>query len=129
LAAGCAGCAAAALLYWVPPAEHSGYPTCPFHDLTGLHCPGCGTLRCLHALLHGNLPQALAYNVLTVLALPFLLAWYARLGLAAWRDRPPKARRVPARWVRVLFAVILAYWVLRNLPWFPFDQLAPHPLG
>ena len=47
-------------------------PSCPLYAVSGLYCPGCGTLRCLHALTHGDLGAALGFNVLTVLAPP---AW------------------------------------------------------
>ena len=50
--------AAATLLYFIPPVAGGIYPPCFFHWLTGLYCPGCGSTRCLHALLHGNFRQA-----------------------------------------------------------------------
>src|SRR5262249_13310082 len=128
LALGCAAGTAGVLLYCAAPTEDSFYPRCLFHTLTGLHCPGCGTTRCLHALLHGDPIQALAYNVLAVLALPFLLVWFARLGLAAVRNKRVRSRPVPARWIRIIFIAIVVFWILRNLPWFPFDLLAPHAL-
>jgi hypothetical protein len=116
------------LLYRVAPTEDSFYPRCLFHRLTGLHCPGCGTTRCLHALLHGQLRQAAGYNALALLALPFLLYAAARYALAALRGTPPR-RRPLTRWAYyLLFAAVLAFWVLRNLPFPPFDALAPRPL-
>src|SRR5262245_47866310 len=72
--------AAAFSLYLVPPGAGPFYPVCPLYALTGLHCPGCGATRCLHALLHGDLAQAAAYNVLFLAALPFLVV----LVLRAW---------------------------------------------
>jgi hypothetical protein len=128
LAAGAAACAAAAVIYRVKPEADSLYPRCPFHALTGLHCPGCGTLRCLHALLHGDVPQALAYNILAVLALPFLIAWACRVEVAAVRGRPWVGKPLPTWVVRAILVLVVAYWVLRNLPFFPFRLLAPHAL-
>jgi hypothetical protein len=29
----------------------------------------------------------------------------------------------------VIFAVFIAYWVLRNVPAYPFTLLAPHEIG
>ncbi|MEW5722540.1 MAG: DUF2752 domain-containing protein, partial [Thermodesulfobacteriota bacterium] len=54
-ALGAAGLAGATWLYLVNPAVSALYPPCPFHALTGLYCPGCGTLRGLNQLLHGHL--------------------------------------------------------------------------
>ena len=51
-----------AMLYTFDPRNTDSYPVCPFLGLTGYHCPGCGTLRALHQLLHGNVIGALGYN-------------------------------------------------------------------
>ena len=51
----------------------SPYPPCPFYYITGLYCPGCGSSRALHQLLHGNLLMALDLNPLMVLSIPFVL--------------------------------------------------------
>jgi hypothetical protein len=120
----------------VPPTEYSYYPKCQFHTLTGLHCPGCGLTRALHAALNGQFEQALAYNVFAPVLIPVLgLAVGRALWQWAWGeddDKPPRRRRGP-RWERwapwACLAVILVFWVLRNLPVYPFTWLAPHELG
>jgi hypothetical protein len=119
--------AATAFLYVVPPSEGSVYPRCLFHDVTGLHCPGCGTTRCLHALLHGDLRQALAYNSLLVMGLPFLswCGWrFVRQGWTGQSD----GRRLSKRLLWFILIVIVMYGVLRNLPIAPLDLLSPHAL-
>ena len=61
------------------------YPVCLFHQATGLLCPGCGSLRAMHQLLHGHLLAAFEFNPLLLLCLP-AAAWYtARYALAARR--------------------------------------------
>src|SRR5436190_19023711 len=85
------------VLYRFPPAQTGWYPGCLFHRLTGLHCPGCGGTRCAHALLHGDLPQALAYHVLFPFLLPFLLFWAGRHAVAAPRGRPAPPQIAPRR--------------------------------
>ena len=117
------------LLYRFAPTEDSLYPRCVFHTVTGLHCPGCGTTRCLHSLLHGQFRRAAACNALMLLALPFLLFWAARSGLAFLRGDPPRARPLPGWAYVLLVGTVLAFWVLRNLSVAPFDALAPHPLA
>ena len=45
-----------ALVAAVDPHTSGRYPTCPFHAVTGLWCPGCGGLRAVHDLTHGSSP-------------------------------------------------------------------------
>jgi len=111
-------------LYAWNPAGSSMYPPCPFHALTGLHCPGCGTLRALHQLMHGNLKAALFLNPLAVLLLPAIA--YTLLS-GAWKTvggKPFPTVFIPAFWIWLLLAMILAYWVLRNIPLYPFSLFA-----
>ncbi|MEI8063947.1 MAG: DUF2752 domain-containing protein [Verrucomicrobiota bacterium] len=107
--------ALAALLYTVNPTQCALYPPCFFHKLTGLYCPGCGSTRALHQLLHGNLADALHFNPLAVLALPVL-------GYLVVRRSASQVRPV---WVRVAFAIILTFGVVRNIPGYPFTALVP----
>ncbi len=120
-----AGATALVLARIDPGAKGSLLPPCPFHALTGWFCPGCGSTRALHALVHGDVVQALAMNPLLVVVLP-LLAWMA-LSAAGL---PAPGRRILAPIVanpRMWLAVLLGYWLLRNLPWMPFAWLAPGP--
>ncbi len=120
--------AGAAILYTFPPAESRFYPPCAFHALTGLHCPGCGATRCLHALAHGDVAQALAYNPLLVVALPFLSVGVFSGAYNVWTGRRLPLPRLPAWSIYAIFWLLLAYWVLRNVDAYPFTLLAPHTL-
>lgn len=113
VAAGALG--AAALLGRVDPHVPGFYPTCPSYALTGLYCPGCGTLRAVHDLWHLDLAGAFSMNPLAVLLLPAVLAsWVAWLVRAA-TGRPRRWLAPP--WVpTTLLVVVLVYWVLRNVP-------------
>jgi hypothetical protein len=104
-----------ALLLWSDPATSGHFPPCPLHALTGLHCPGCGSLRATHQLLRGNLPGALALNPLLIVSLP---------GLGLLLLRPGWTQRVWLPWLAL--AILLAYGILRNIPHAPFSLLAPH---
>jgi hypothetical protein len=120
---------AVAIVYRFPPTENSLYPRCYFHSLTGLHCPGCGATRAVHALIHGDLAQAAAYNLLFVCFLPALVAWAACQWWSLLTGRPLPSWRLPPWTTRALFVVVLVYWVVRNLPFAPFTYLAPHQLS
>jgi hypothetical protein len=120
--------AAAAVLYYVEPTDSTWYPKCFLNWTTGLHCPFCGATRCGHALLNGNLAQAAAWNLLTVFLLPvaaLLLYWAAFRVL---RRKPLPAFNPPAWCLRAFLILLFAFWFVRNLPFFPFDLLAPHKL-
>jgi hypothetical protein len=96
-------------------------PVCPFHWATGLWCPGCGTGRALHALVHGDLARAIRLNALSVAAIPAFLALALRAAL-----RPEERLPVPPAWLQVLLCAVLAFFlVARNLPWEPFASWAP----
>jgi len=99
------------------------FPPCIFLTLTGHYCAGCGITRALHALVHGDLATALRMNVLatSLLALvPPVAAWHAGWKPAALR---PFARLLVSPW---LWGVVLfGFWIARNLPWYPFNLLAP----
>lgn len=100
-------------------------PRCPFHVLTGLHCPGCGTWRALSAFVQGDWRLAAACNPILCLAVP-LLAWeWCRPPASPVQSTAqPERRRFPAT-SRLVLLVVCTYWILRNVPLFPFTLLAP----
>lgn len=116
---------AAVVLYLFNPATSKLFPPSPFHLLTGLYCPGCGTLRALHQLLHGHLGEALGLNPLMVISLPFLAYAYLSYGVEAIGGKPLPNIFIRAKWIWFLLQVIIAYWIVRNIPVVPFSWLAP----
>ncbi len=85
--------------------------------MTGLQCPGCGGLRALHALLHGQVMEAFRLNPLFVLALPAAGVWIATWLVRKRRD--PAARlTLPTTWIWAGVTLIIVFGVVRNLPGF-----------
>lgn len=115
----------AAMLYVLDPREAGNYPVCPFLGLTEYHCPGCGTLRALHQLLHGNPLGAAGYNLLTALSMPFIGYAFVVGALRAYRGPGPRPLFVNPKLIWGLFLGIVAFWVLRNVPVEPVSMLAP----
>ena len=102
------------ILYTFPPTANRFYPQCPFRMLTGFDCPGCGTTRALHHLLHGRVEEAFRLNPMLFLLLAvFLFALPSIL-----RGRQPEFLMKP--WFAwTAFFVLTGYWVVRNTPLWP----------
>jgi hypothetical protein len=103
------------VVYTFPPTAYGFYPKCPFRLLTGLECPGCGTTRALHHLLHGRIDEAFRLNPLL-----FALAIVALCALPSLlRGQPPRFLMQP--WFAWgAFFVLTSYWIVRNTPLYPF---------
>lgn len=115
----------AALLRFFDPSAVALVPPCPFHVLTGLYCPGCGSMRALHQALQGHLGAALGFNLLAVLLFPVLVCHLALriLGAVCRRDL---AGPLDSRYSgRIALIAVLAFWVMRNIPDYPLSALAP----
>lgn len=107
-----AACAAVALR---DPNEPGSWLMCPFLATTGFVCPGCGTLRAVHALTQGDLVTAWQRNPGLVLVVPLLvLVWLATVR-RAWLG-VPRRWTVGPRLLGVLPVLVVLYWVLRNVP-------------
>jgi Protein of unknown function (DUF2752) len=107
-------------LFIFEPGKSGFFPVCPFRTLTGFACPGCGSTRGLHRLLHGDVVAAFQFNPLFVLSIPFLLYALVRYTNAAMRGLPVKGNQLNARYIWMLFVVVLSFWVFRNTPFYPF---------
>jgi Protein of unknown function (DUF2752) len=104
-----------ALVAAVDPNEPGHYPTCPFLAVSGYYCPGCGSLRALHDLAHADLAGALARNPLMVVAAGGLLVAFVLWARRLWLGQP-RTWAAPASLLYGLLALVLAFWVLRNVP-------------
>jgi uncharacterized protein DUF2752 len=107
----------------VNPNESGHYPTCPFLMLTGLYCPGCGGLRTVYALAHGDPVTALGLNPFLVVMVPVLVALWGRWVLRSWRGEPFNSKSIHAAYIWIFLALMIAFWVVRNVPFGEF--LAP----
>ncbi len=101
-------------------------PECMFHQLTRLWCPGCGMTRATHAALHGRMAMAFRLNPVGMVLFPVALLGIS-LELAGWLrgTPPPFSLRLGRLGAWVILCIILVFWVLRNIPAWPFSLLAP----
>lgn len=105
------------VLFLFNPAETGVFPRCPFLMLTGLKCPGCGSQRAIHALLHGDIIRAWDYNPLLIIAVPYIiLGFIAELSFRRSRlMRTVRDRLYSGRAVWIVLTVIIIYWIGRNV--------------
>lgn len=105
--------------------DHPGriIPPCPTYTLFGILCPGCGASRMLYSLVHLDIPSALQFNALGVVATVGLLALFGVWTVSRVRDTPmPRWERY--RWApHITLAVIAMWFVARNIPVAPFTAL------
>ena len=110
-----AAAAGAWVLYTFPPAAYAFYPRCPFRLVTGMLCPGCGTTRALHQLLHGNVGAAFRLNPMIFVLMAVALCAVPSIV----RGRYPGFLMKP--WFAwSAFFVLTGYWIVRNTPIYPF---------
>lgn len=97
------------------PAETSNlFPKCLFVTFTGYQCPGCGTQRAIHCLLHGDMAGVIHYNAALVVAVPVILLY----AFAEWRRTScVRLYRVLNSTVAIIIVAvaIVAWWILRNV--------------
>ena len=64
---------ALSVFFYVDPSIYPFFPKCPFLIATGLECPGCGSQRAIHQLLHLNIAGAFRQNPIVVLYIPYVV--------------------------------------------------------
>jgi len=82
--------------------------------------------RAAYALLHGRLGEAFRFNPVGMVILPLVLAGVG-IEILGWvRGRPlPFRLSVGRNGAWALAAVVIGFWILRNIPGWPYNLLAP----
>jgi hypothetical protein len=106
------------VIYWrFNPADSSNwFPACLFRSLTGYLCPGCGSQRAVHQLLHLNVSNAFMLNPLVVLSLPYVALGYAFENIPMNDSRLAMRKRLygPVA-IQVVLVVVVIFWIGRNV--------------
>ncbi|MDQ2758580.1 MAG: DUF2752 domain-containing protein [Actinomycetota bacterium] len=101
-------------------------PLCPFHAVTGLWCPVCGSLRAVASLTRLDLAGALSSNLLVTALLPLLVVAAIGPAVGAVTGRPLRAPTIGNRGWVVLGVAFGVFTIWRNLPALPLGSwLAP----
>jgi hypothetical protein len=112
--------AGSAYLFIFEPGKSGFFPICLFRFFTGFTCPGCGSTRAVHQILHGHIETAFMLNPLLLLSLPFMLYAFLRYSVIVLRGGVPRQNLLPAVYIYALFFIVLSFWIFRNTPFYPF---------
>lgn len=112
--------AGAVVVGYFNPTTAGFFPVCPLHAMTGLNCPGCGLTRGFHALFHGDVLAALHFNALLPV-FGFIFAYLSlSMFLTAFRGRGLSWKIFSPQALYGFLFIIAAFFVVRNLPFYPF---------
>ena len=112
--------AGAAYVFAFEPGRSGFFPICLFRYFTGFTCPGCGSTRAMHQILHGDFLTAFTLNPLLLIAIPFLLFALLRYSVTVLRGGVPRPNSLPAPYIYAIFFIVLSFWIFRNTPYYPF---------
>jgi hypothetical protein len=92
------------------------FPKCPFLQVTGLQCPGCGSQRAVHHLLNAEFKEAFALNPLLIISIPYIIIGYL-FEILPLNQKGLKARKALFGTKAILFilVIVIGFAVWRNL--------------
>lgn len=105
------------LFYYIfSPEESNLFPKCAFHSMTGLDCPGCGSQRAIHHLLHLRIKDAFLSNPLLILVIPYIILCLY-MEYFGGKEIFPKVRKIIYSKYAIwgILTIILLFWIVRNL--------------
>lgn len=100
-------------------------PPCMFHKFTGLHCPGCGGRRCMIMLAEGRIADAFQMNALVIFIVLGFGVFFLRQIVLEWKLGYVPQTILAPKYAWAIVWCIIGFWVLRNVPMWPFTLLAP----
>lgn len=119
------GLALATIYVFINPSEVDFLPKCPFYFFTGLYCPGCGSQRATHQFLNFNFLGVLQQNLLFVIGL-FIVGYHLIiLAINTFFKKNIYNYLYHPKTPIILLIFIIFFWILRNIPSYPFNLLAP----
>lgn len=86
---------------------------CPFYEILGIQCSGCGNTRSVMALLRGDIISSLKYNISPVLISVMLILLYIELVTMAFGNHKRILPRKGLFWI-IFGVVLMGYFIGRN---------------
>lgn len=109
------------------PNSFNFYPKCIIYKHTGMYCTGCGSQRMLHFLLNLSFCKAIQSNALAFTFF-ILLIYEVFVHFLNTKTKSYSIFKLlnSKRYVSlIILVVIVAFTILRNIPIYPFNLLAP----
>jgi len=104
------------LLYIFNPTETSVAPKCVFKAITGWSCSGCGMQRFIHAFLHGRFLEAIQYNYILVVFIPYMILFGVENLLLTGEKKQRWKRILEGKEMVMTMLVLVTGWtVIRNI--------------
>lgn len=114
------------LYYYVNPSNVNFFPKCPLYVTTGIYCPGCGSQRATHQLLQFNLLGVLQQNVLYFAGIVLIAYHVIVTSLNLYVNKNIYNYLYHPKTPIIILIIVIIYWILRNIPYYPFNMLAPN---
>ena len=93
--------------------------------MTNFYCPGCGSQRAIHNVLHGQIFEALRHNLLVGLLFIVLMYEGALFIVKRVFNKLYKNPFHSSLTIKIILAVVIIFWILRNTTIYPFSEIAP----
>lgn len=114
-----------AILYFFINPSFAFFPKCPLYATTSIYCPGCGSQRALHDLLHLNIKEVIGHNILFLFGLAVLIYHLTIQFLNKFYGKNIKNYLYHKNTPIIILVIVIVFWILRNIPIYPFNLLAP----
>jgi len=97
-------------------------PVCWFYSLTHYYCPFCGSTRAIYHFLHFNLLRSLKSNLLLYV---IIIYFTVNFLIIKFKKNKKNILDIKPLTIIIFMLIIIAYWILRNLPYYPFNLFIP----
>lgn len=119
----CSGAACVAIDLGDPTTPGGFLPPCPTKLIFGVDCPGCGAMRMIYSLMHGDVSKALHYNAFAAVAVLLLAYAFVAYTIGLWTGRRVRSWQHRRFAPMAVLVVTLGWFIVRNIPVGPFASL------
>ena len=98
------------------PQDSDSFLSCPIYKVSGYECPGCGSQRAIHDVMHLRFDQAFQHNALMLFMLPYILFGftYQFLKISDSKKKWIRKNMYGGKIMLVILAAVIAFGIFRN---------------